>query len=220
MLAFEAINLFEPDIYIYSFADDDVVNLTKSASVEGSPCFSPDGKSLYITANLYASSFPRGNVSTTLYRLPLRRYNLRPFESDVYDSLFVDKDKKKSAVSVSDGKGTVDYSDVFRRLEKVDDDVRSVYTCRIGNDSWLIYSSDGKMKANKISDPYFETKDIADLKAGGRFIVSGKDLYYLHRGNLYAVDLKQYKAHKTEIEKDVEKIFMTNIDRYSMRDGL
>ena len=205
LLAFEAINLFEPDIYIYSFADDEVVNLTKSASVEGTPCFSPDGKSLYITANLYASSFPRGNVSTTLYRLPLRRYNLRPFESDVYDSLFVDKDKKKSAVSVSDGKGTVDYSDVFRRLEKVDDDVRSVYTCRIGNDSWLIYSSDGKMKANKISDPYFETKDIADLKAGGRFMVSGKDLYYLHRGNLYAVDLKQYKAHKTEIEKDVEK---------------
>lgn len=205
LLAFEAINLFEPDIYIYSFTDNKVVNLTKSASIEGSPCFSPDGKSLYITANPYTASFPRGGVPTTLYRLPLQRYNLKPFESDVYDSLFVGKDEKTSTVNFSKEKITVDYNNVFRRLEKVDDDVRNVYTCRIGNDSWLIYSSDGKIKANKISDPYFETKEIADLKPGGRFIVSDKDLYCFNRGNLYSVDLKQYKARKTEIEKDVEK---------------
>lgn len=207
LLAFEAINLFEPDIYIYSFAEGKEVNLTKSASVEGSPCFSPDGKCLYIVANPYASSFPRGRVSTELYRLPLRRYNLKPFESDVYDSLFVDKGKNKTKEKedVSTEKTAIDYKDVFRRLEKVDGNVRDAYTCRLGDDSWLIYSSEGKMKANKISDPYFETKEISGIKTGGRFMVSDKELFYQHRGNLYTVDLKQYKAKETDVKKEVEK---------------
>ena len=45
-LAFEGMNLFEGDIFIYSFKDKSLHNLTNSASSEGAPVFSPDGKNL------------------------------------------------------------------------------------------------------------------------------------------------------------------------------
>lgn len=205
LLAFEAINLFEPDIYIYSFDEKKVTNLTRSASVEGSPCFAPDGKSLYLTADPYASSFPRGEISTSLYRLPLQRYNQKPFKSDIYDSLFVKKENIHQTEKDSDHKTSIDYSEIFRRLEKVEDKVGSVFTYSNGKDHWLIYAAKTKMKMKQISDPYAEAKEINDLKPGGRFKTSDKELFYQQEGKLYRVDLKENKVKEIKIGQDLEK---------------
>ena len=114
-LAFEGMNLFEGDIFIYSFKDKSLHNLTNSASSEGAPVFSPDGKNLYLTANIYGSSFPRGGMRGQLYRLPLQRYDQEPFASDVYDELFAEEGAGDSTASEM----TIDYKEVFRRLEEM-----------------------------------------------------------------------------------------------------
>jgi len=57
-LAFTAMNLFEQDVYIYSFATKEVTNLTNSAVSESAPVFTPDGKNLYMLTNRMAPQLP------------------------------------------------------------------------------------------------------------------------------------------------------------------
>lgn len=199
-IAFEGMNHFDRDIYIYSFRDKKLTDLTNSASSEGNPCFSPDGKNLYMVANLYGTFFPRGGGSYKMYRLPLRRYNQKPFKSDIYDRLFAenkDEGKKDSTV-------TVDYREIFRRLETMPQNGHSLFTYSAGGKSWLLYSSKRKVYALQISDPEAKPELIKDLP-GGYYITSRKDLYAVYEGDIYKIDLNFPKAVKTEIRKSVEK---------------
>lgn len=201
-LAFNAVNLFESDVYIYSFKDGKLHNLTNSASTESSPAFSPDGKNLYIVANLYSSSFPRGGGRSSLYRLPLERYNQKPFQSDIYDNLFSDEneDKKDSINAVS-----IDYKDIFRRLQLMPENGYAPYTFKSGNDSWLLYTYSGAIKALKISDPEAKPFEIKDIPGRwGRFTCSDKNVYYIS-DNIYRIDLNRRKGDKVAISIDVEK---------------
>ena len=201
-LAFEAMNLFEGDIYIYSFKDGKLYNLTNSASSEGSPVFSPDGKNLYLTANIYGSSFPRGGGSRQMYRLPLERYDQKPFESDIYDGLFSGKEKDSTAV----GEVRIDYKDVFRRLEEMPENGNSPYAFVDGEDSWLLYTVSGAVKALKISDPESEPKEIRDAKGRwGYFTCSDAAPYYISGGDIYKISLSRLSADKVSVSKDVEK---------------
>lgn len=206
-LAFEAVNFFEKDIYMYSLKDKKLTNLTNSASTEVNPCFSPDGKNLYLVANLYSSTFPRGGSgSSKIYKLPLQRYNDKPFKSDVYDSLFV----KKGENAMSDKKVKkdstiqVDFTDVFRRMIPMDITGRSLYTYENKGQAWLLYSSGREVSALKISDPEAKPQVIKELP-GGYYIQSKNDLYAVSGGDVYKIDFNQMRATKTEIKKSVEK---------------
>lgn len=148
-IAFEAMNMFEPDVYIYSVKDKKVTNLTNSASTDGSMVFSPDGKYMYLLSNPTATSYPRGS-RTSLYKLPLQKYDT-PYKSDTFDKLFSEdndkKDEKKPEPTVADSKKgkkadakkaestekpeakkadkedksiTIDYNDVYRRMTRVE----------------------------------------------------------------------------------------------------
>lgn len=203
-LAFEGLNMFERDIYLYSFKEKKLTNLTKSASSEGSPCFSPDGKDLYLVANLYSSSFPRGGGSSKMYKLPLRRYNEKPFKSDVYDKLFTDtKDIVKGPKK--DSSVVVDYTEIFRRLEPLSaGSGYSLFTYASKGKSWLFYTSGGQVYCLNISDPEAKPQAIKDLK-GGYYITSGNNIYCVSGGDIYKIDLSQFKANKTSFKKAVEK---------------
>ncbi|MEG0518199.1 MAG: S41 family peptidase [Bacteroidales bacterium] len=218
-LAFEAVSRFDRDIYIYSFKEKKLSNLTNSASTEGNPCFSPDGKNLYLVANLYGTSFPRGGGSTKIYKLPLQRYNGKPFQSDVYDSLFVvkadtkvaeaksagKKNVKASVEAVQDSSIKIDYTDVFRRMEPLNNlSGRSLYTYENKGQAWLLYSQGREVSVLKISDPQAKPQVIKDLP-GGFYIESKNDLYAVSGGDLYKIDLNQMRATKTEVKKSVEK---------------
>lgn len=221
-LAFEAVNMFERDIYLYSFKDKKLTNLTKSASSEGSPCFSPDGKDLYLVANLYGSSFPRGGGSSRMYKLPLQRYNEKPFKSDVYDKLFTDgkeavkekadkngkaKNEKTPAVKEAkkDSSIVVDYTDIFRRLKPLPaGSGYSLFTYASKGKSWLFYTSGRQVYCLNISDPEAQPHAIKDL-TGGYYITSKNDIYCVSGGNVYKIDLNQYRANKTSFKKTVEK---------------
>ena len=206
-LAFEAMNLFERDIYLYSFKEKKLHNLTNSACSEGEPCFSPDGKYLFLGANLSGTSFPRGGGAQSVYRLPLMDYNTKPFKSDIYDKLFETqaeeaKDKKSPAAP----EVKVDFKDVFRRMEQMDfKGGRSLYTFKSKDKEWLIVSGRDGVQALEISNPYAEPKTIKDLKRG-TLINSDKDLYAVAGADIYKIDLNSGKATKAAtIKKSVEK---------------
>lgn len=202
-LAFNAMNLFESDIYIYSFKDGKLHNLTNSASTESGPVFSPDGKNLYMTANIYSSSFPRGGGRSSLYRLPLERYNQEPFKSDIYDNLFQNPDKEKHKDSVNSV--SIDYKDIFRRLETMPENGYSPYTFKSGEDSWLLYIYSGAVKALKISDPEAKPEEIKDVPGRrGYFACSDKNVYFMGQ-DIYKIDLNRKRGEKVSISKDVEK---------------
>lgn len=210
-LAFEAVNLFEGDIYLYSFKEKKLHNLTNSASSEGRPCFSPDGKYLYFMANLTGTTFPRGGGRGFIYKLPLLDYTTKPFKSDIYDELFKEEPAKddKSAKDSKEQKGApevkVDFNNIFDRLERVNIDGYSIYTFKSKDKEWLLCSARDKVYSLEISDPYAEPKEIKDLKRGS-FINSDTDLYAVNGADIYKVDLNQSRATKmATIKVSVEK---------------
>lgn len=228
-LAFEAVNLFEGDIYLYSFKEKKLYNLTNSANSEGNPVFSPDGKYLYMVANLYGTTFPRGGGQRSVYKLPLMDYNTKPFKSDIYDKLFEagseeekaadanggKKDGKKGADAKDAGKAPkaeaaapevkIDFNDIFSRLQEMDfRNGYSLYTFKNKDKAWLLCSGRDAVYSLEISDPYAEVKTIKDLKRGS-FINSDKDLYAVNGADIYKVDLNGSRATKITIKKSVEK---------------
>lgn len=201
-LAFEAVNLFEGEIYIYSFKEKKVYNLTNSACSEGSPAFSPDGKYLYMVANFHTTTFPRGGGSGTLYKLPLDKYNTKPFKSDIYDNLFEEEKKEKSkkrGVEVN-----INFDDILRRIVPMEREAMSLYTFKNKDKSYLIYRSRRGTYSLEISNPDAKPKEIKDL-SWGYFISSESDLYHVGRRGISRVDLNSGKASKIEISIPVQK---------------
>ena len=224
-LAFEAVNLFEGEIYIYSFKDKKLHNLTNSACPEGNPRFSPDGKYLFILADFYGSSFPRMGGTPHLYKIPLDRYNVTPFESDIYDELFAKADepaqkdekakdakkdgkaedvKKENAKKEKDGEVKINFDDILRRAIKVDTNVRDVYTFKSKDKSWLIYLAKGDFTSLELSDPFAKPNKIKDIKRG-MFIFSDNDAYLFGGSDITKVDLASGRTTKITIKKTIEK---------------
>lgn len=201
-LAFTAMDRFEPDIYVYSFKDDKLTNLTHSASTEMDMVFSPDGRYMYFAGVLTSSSFPKGN-SLQLYKLPLRKYDSK-FASDEYDKLFTkEKEKKDSLVRI-------DYDNILDRAVKVE---------RNGNQSGLfIFESKGKtllfynsygdagiqVMALDINDPEAKPKPVKVL-SGGSFFCSKTDLYHIGRSGINKVDPNSLTATPINVTADVNK---------------
>ena len=203
-LAFDAMHMFEPDIFIYSFADGTLKNLTNSASIEESPVFSPDGKDMYLLANPTSTSYPRG-ARSSLYKLPLRKYET-PFKSEAVDALFGEKPsaKKDSAV-------VIDYKDIHSRLTRVEREgsQSNPYVFRNRDKTYLLYNSMGSAPASvyclEISDPEAKPKQVRDLTPGTFF--SCKDaLYSLSGGAIFKIDPNAATAAKTAVTKDVEVV--------------
>jgi len=230
-LTFEAVNLFEGEVYVYSFRDKVLHNITNSACSEGSPVFSPDGKYLYMVADFYGTSYPRGGGETQVYKLPLDRYNPNPFKSDVYDKLFeeVKKDEpapEKSSAKRSDKKGAAEvkkeepkgvkvnilFDDILRRAIPMKINARSLYIFKNKDKSWLLYSSRRGTQSLEISDPDAKPKEIKDL-SWGYFTSSDNDLYFVGRNGISKVDLNMGKATKVEIKVPVEKDVMKEFEQ-------
>ena len=204
-LAFDAMHMFEPDIFVYSLKDGSLKNLTHSASVEQSPVFSPDGKYMYMLANPTSSSFPRG-ARNSLYKLPLRKYDT-PFKSEKVEELFRDKKdapKKDSTV-------VIDFDNIHERLVRVEREgmQSSPYIYSSKGKDYLLYRSMGSgtpgVFSLEISDPEAKPKQVKDL-SGGSFFSCKDALYCLGGGAVYKVDPGAASATKTEVKKDVEAV--------------
>ena len=204
-LAFDAMHMFESDIFLYSFKDGKLVNFTNSASVERGAVFSPDGKDMYLLANPTSASFPKGSRAS-LYKLPLRKYDT-PFKSAVVDDLFKDKkDAPKKDSSV-----VIDFKNIHERLVRVERDgsQSGLYVYSSKGKDYLLYRSMGSGApgtwALEISDPDAKPKQIKDLN-GGVFFSSKDALYCLGGGAIYKVDPGAGTASKTAVSKNVESV--------------
>ena len=202
-LAFEAMSRFENDIYIYDFKNKTLHNLTNSASTEWNPQFAPDGKNLYFVADLFNSSFPRGGGASTLYRLPLQRYDQVPFKSAAYDQLFCERDTTKRQEK-RNKELIINYDDIFRRLQPMPENGHSLFTYRSGKKSWLLYSAWNKVKCLEISNPEAQPQEIPELR-NGYFTTSDNGLYYVAGGDIYTVNLDPIRTSKVSIAQNVEK---------------
>ena len=219
-LAFEAMRMFEPDIFLYNLKDGSLRNFTNSAAGEQSPVFSPDGKYMFFLANLTTASFPRG-ARNTLYKLPLRKYDT-PFKSDTVDNLFKDKkdepgkgqpkkDHAKKDQPKKDTTVVIDFKDIHDRLIAVvpDGNQGRPYVYSSKDKDYLLYSSMGSGAPGvfclEISDPEAKPKQIKDLP-GGSFFSCKDALYCLGQGNIYKVEVGPGTASKTEVKKDVEVV--------------
>ena len=202
-LAFDAMHMFEPDIFLYNFSDGSLRNFTNSASVEESPVFSPDGKDMYLLANPTATSYPKG-VRASLYKLPLRKYDT-PFKSEATDALFQEKTAKKDSTVL------IDFNDIHSRMTRVEREgsQNNLYVYASKDKSYILYSSfstpPGGIYCLEISDPEAKPKQIKDLTSGTFF--SCKDaIYCLSSGAIYKIDLNAASASKTAVTKDVEVV--------------
>lgn len=211
-LAFDAMNMFERDVFLYNFKDGSVRNFTRSASIESNAVFSPDGKDMYLLANPISSSFPRG-AQSSLYKLPLRKYS-SPFKSEAIDNLF--KDKKDE--SKKDSTIVIDYKNIHERMTRVE---------RSGSQSGLyMYTNKGKdylfyrsyssgpsgLYCLEISDPEAKPKQVKNLN-GGSFFASKDALYCLSGGSIYKVNPSAASATKTSISKDVEVVLSDEFEQ-------
>ena len=204
-LAFDAMHMFEPDIFLYNLKDGSLRNFTNSASVEESAVFTPDGKYMYLLANPTATSYPRG-ARSALYKLPLQKYDT-PFKSEKVDELFRDKkdEPKKDSVVV------IDFKDIHERMTRVEREGSQgspyIYTSK-GKD-YLLYRSMGSgtpgVFSLEISDPDAKPKQVKDLN-GGTFFSCKDALYCLASGAIYKVDPAAATATKTEVKKDVDAV--------------
>ncbi len=239
MLAFEAMNKFEYDVYIYNFKQNKLTNLTNSASIESDFVFAPDGKNAYLLANPTSSSFPKGSRAY-LYKLPLQKYDT-PFKSDDFDKLFVEEPKKEeTAAAKTDSKKDskkdakkddtkasdkdkaakenqtkeieIDFTDIYRRMTRVergDGSQSSTYIFSSKGKDYLIYSSFGGTTRGlfslEISDPEAKPKQIKDV-SGGSLFSNKESLYALSGGSIYKIDPASGSASKTEVSKNVDKV--------------
>ena len=204
-LAFDAMHMFEPDIFLYDLKEGKLVNLTNSAAVEHGAVFSPDGRDMYLLANPTSASFPKG-TRASLYKLPLRKYDT-PFKSAAVDDLFVDKkDAPKKDSSV-----VVDFKNIHERMTRVEREGSqgSLYVWSNKGKDYLLYRSMGSGPAGvfalEISDPEAKPKQIKDL-TGGSFFSCKDALYCLGSGAVYKVDPAAGTAAKTAVSKDVEAV--------------
>ena len=216
-LTFEAMNLFEREVYLYSFKEKQLHNLTNSASSEGSPCFSPDGKYLFFAADFHSTTFPRGGSGNSyVYRLPLLNYKTKPFQSDVYDKLFDEKakdegkdnEKKEEKIEKKKEKKVetkIDFNDIYSRLERMDfHSGRSLFVFKNKSKAWLLVTGRDGVYSLDITDPEAKPKQIKELGYGS-FFTSDTELYSFQRGNLFKVDPAGARATKVAIKKTVVK---------------
>ena len=216
-LAFEAMNKFESDIYVYSFKDRKLTNLTNSTSSEGGMVFTPDGKYMYLLGNPTTTTFPRGGTSL-LIKLPLQKYDTA-FKSDKYDRLFEEekkdddkKDGKKSdKKEQKDSTVTIDFSNVFRRMTPVvgNGSQNGLYVFSSKGKDFLLYSSytNGQRGAYALdlTDPEAKPKAIKEF-TGGSFFSSKDALFAISGGTIYKIDPNALSATKINVSRNVEKV--------------
>ncbi len=204
-LAFTAMNLFEQDVYIYSFATKEVTNLTNSAVSENAPVFTPDGKNLYMLTNRMAASYP-GGAAMSLYKVALQK-SQKPLATEAYEQLFQNKktDGKDSLV-------VIDEKYLQRRF------VRVVRTGSQSNPfifnekgkTWLLYGSNHEGTFGVYIQELKEwdqkpAKQIKGLRMARKYITNGKDLFALAMDGLYKINPAAGSATKIALTAHADK---------------
>ncbi|MFI3265464.1 MAG: S41 family peptidase [Rikenellaceae bacterium] len=219
-LTFNAVNMFESDVYIYEFESKKLMNITNSASYESYPVLSDDYKYLYLAANRYQATFPKGldKRDTYLFKIPLDKYD-SSYDLDKYDTLFNNNDADKEAKSESKSEPIFAFNDenLRRRWSKMKgSSVADVYSVTIGDKQYLLYTSshenENKPYILDLSQEDSKPKPIKDLKDIWNITSNGKEIFASYRNEIYKIDTKSAAATKIAIKHEFSK---SNSDEFS-----
>jgi len=222
-IAYNAIRNFENDVFVIRLSDKKITNLTNTGVTESDPVWSPDGKYLYMMANLTKPSYPYGLNESQIYQMPLDKYE-DAFTYEKYDELFKEEEKEKDD----------DKDDKDDKKDKAEEEKKKPITITINPDGIMeritaispafgkqtsptviekeeamhvLYISnhdEGKSKLWKTIIKPFEKNKIEmvlDDELNGYQLAGAKDSYYLlGKGNLHTLDIEKNKTEKIEMD--------------------
>lgn len=199
-LTFEAENLFEKDVYIVDIATKKLTNITSSATFDGNPVWAANNQSLYILADRFNASFPRGNISQKLFQISLDKYDT-PFMTERYNSLFSsDKESKESK------NANINLNNIHRRWRTVENGGSqvSLSSVLLKDVNYLVY---GSSHAGSYASYVYTinekdqkpSKKIDGINRIGSISVGSDGIYTLSGGAIYSLNLRDGKATKINI---------------------
>ncbi len=199
-ILYTAFRNFEPDIMIYDIKLKRSFNLTNTGVPENNPVWSPDGKYIYVSAERYFPSYPRGKGTDKIYRIPLYRF-AKDFKSDEYERLF-DKNRKDTTIDIK-----FELDNISERWETVfkkegehyypiifKDEDKDILFFNSYNDTEKSYFNFAEIKPfEKIN-----VKTIHDTPF--EMLIKAKSKYYaLVKGDIYEVNVSGGKLEKIKI---------------------
>ncbi|TXH22912.1 MAG: peptidase S41 [Chitinophagaceae bacterium] len=229
-IMYNAIRNFEADIFLVRLADKKVFNITNTGVAEQDPVFSPDSEYIYFVSDRSQPTYPFGMQDAKIYRMALQKIE-KPFASDMYDSLFVQKKKdtakKESKIDVKIDKSRsngikIEFADLMNRLERVGPSFgnqRGVQVLQEGNKTRILFLSnhDGRMGLWQIVEEPFEETKTEKIK-GAEGFVSALSLqknvqYALMQGDIIKLNLQANTAEKVNINYSFAKNLKNEFDQ-------
>ena len=200
-LAYTAFRNFETDIFVYDLKLKTKTNITNTGVPESDPFWSPDGKYLYFSANRFNASYPRGNGSMILYRVPLYRF-ANDFKSDEYNKLFKKEEKADSVIQMK-----FEWENLWERWENLDlafDNQYSPIVFKEKEKTIVLFNAQNNSEYEAWKHeltPFDKAKTEKISSSSFSQIVKAKDTYYaLSSENIYQVKLSENKFDKINIE--------------------
>lgn len=219
---YNGIRNFEADIFLVRLADKKVFNITNTGVSEVDPVWSSDGKYVYFVSNRTTPSYPYGMGNAKIYRMALERQE-KPYQSDMYDSLFVsakkDTSKNSKPIAKSDSLSKIpikiDFNNLMGRLEQIGPSFGTQNGVRVISDKektrilFLSNHENGQMALWQVVEEPFETTKTEKIK-GVEGFVSGvytdeKNCFALMQGDIYKLNLPASSSEKININYSFNK---------------
>lgn len=205
-LSFNVHRNFEQDIVLYDLRENEAINITQSGVSESQPFWSADGKYLYLTSDRVQPSYPRGNISPDIYRIPFDRYR-EPFRSERFDKLFNDdnNDESTNEEVIVD----INFTDLHRRWEKItsfDGRQHSPFVITEDDKHTILYISDhdgsGAHIWKTVIEPFESptTEKFANVSTSSLIVREADGTYYaLIGGSIHSLDIADAEAKQIDI---------------------
>lgn len=210
-VAYTAKRNFEDDIFLFHFADNNIVNITNTGVSETEPRWSPDGKYLYFNADRTHPAYPYGLNNAKIYRVALDHYD-KDFKADKYNRLFAKEDKPDTLNTTPYPVNTNDMSEHWEELTTNDGLHEIGLVTQKKEEIRAFFSSRTDGKPNPLSywslKPFAkpEIKKIEGADVSEPELVEGKTKFLmLTSGNIYDIDADGGKAKLIDIAFDFSR---------------
>ncbi len=219
---YNGIRNFEADIFLVRLADKKTFNISNTGVAEVDPVWSTDGKYVYFVSNRTTPSYPYGMRNTKIYRMALERQE-KPYQSDMYDSLFVSTKKDTSKSSKLNAKSDsltkkgikIDFNNLMDRLEQIGPSFGTQNGVRVISEKekirilFLSNHENGQMALWQVVEEPFEATKIEKIKGVEGFVsdiyADEKNSYALMQGDIYKLNLPSSSSEKININYSFNK---------------
>ena len=207
-ILYTAYRNFEEDIFIYDTKESKTYTITSNGVAESDPCWSPDGRYIYVSADRYNAGFPRGGGVSKLYRIPLYRFS-EGLRTEEYGKLFVKKPAKDS-LKVDIRIETDGISDRWEQVAVKGNDQSSPHLFKVKNKTFLLFNNSPNPRERVLTkvelSPFDPPKSTAIGDKGfSRLIMAGDKFYALISGDVCEVKLSEGKAEKITLSATFSK---------------